>query len=120
MFLEILQNSQKNTCARVSFLIKKETLAQVFSCELCKISKNTSFTAHLRTTASTDKASSLQVIILILSKIGRIPNFSSNELAKKLQLTIILGNVVNKPSQALKFSEMFSIGRYLKQVDVAT
>ena len=40
VFLEILHNSQKNTCARVSFLlkpeaynfIKKETLAQVFSC----------------------------------------------------------------------------------------
>ena len=41
VFLEISQNSQENTCARVSFLIKlqalacsfikKETLAQVFS-----------------------------------------------------------------------------------------
>ena len=46
-FLEISQNSQKNTCARVSFLIKlqtlaKETLAQVFSCEFCGIFKNTS------------------------------------------------------------------------------
>ena len=51
VFLEILQNSQQNTCARVSFLItlqaevcnfiKKETLAQVFSCEFCKISKTT-------------------------------------------------------------------------------
>ena len=51
MFLEIPQNSQKNTCARVSFLIKlykllinfikKETLAQVLSCEFCEISKNT-------------------------------------------------------------------------------
>ena len=50
-FLEISQNVQKNTCARVSFLmklqtspcrfIKKETLAQVFSCEFCEISKNT-------------------------------------------------------------------------------
>ena len=49
MFLEISQNSQENTCARVSFLnkglrpatlFKKETLAQVFSCEFCKISKN--------------------------------------------------------------------------------
>ena len=46
--LEILQNSQENTCARVSFLlkkkinfIKKETLAQVLSCKFCKISKNT-------------------------------------------------------------------------------
>ena len=47
--LKILQNSQENTCARVSFLIKlqacnfikKETLAQVFSCEFCEIFKNT-------------------------------------------------------------------------------
>ena len=33
VFLEVSQNSQENTCARVSFLcnfIKKETLAQVF------------------------------------------------------------------------------------------
>ena len=32
------------TCARVSFfnkVIKKEALAQVFSCKFCKISKNT-------------------------------------------------------------------------------
>ena len=51
VFLEILQNfaKQENTCARASFLIrpeacnfiKKETLAQVFSCEFCEISKNT-------------------------------------------------------------------------------
>ena len=27
--------------------IKKETLAEVFSCEFCEISKNTSFTEHL-------------------------------------------------------------------------
>ena len=32
--------------------IKKETLAQVFSCEFCEISKNTFFTEHLRMTAS--------------------------------------------------------------------
>ena len=51
MFLEISQNSKENTCARVSLLInlqaeacnfiKKETLAQVFSCEFFEISKNT-------------------------------------------------------------------------------
>ena len=48
VFLEILQNSQENNCASVSFLIKKprpatllkKTLAQVFSCEFCEISKN--------------------------------------------------------------------------------
>ena len=42
VFLEISQNSQENTCARVSFLLK-ETLAQVFSCEFCEISKNIFF-----------------------------------------------------------------------------
>ena len=49
VLLEISQNSQENPCARVSFLIKlqawglKETLALVFSCEFCEISKNTFF-----------------------------------------------------------------------------
>ena len=32
--------------------VKKETLAQVFSCEFCEISKNTVFTEHLWATAS--------------------------------------------------------------------
>ena len=32
--------------------IKKETLAQMFSCEFCEIFKNTFFTEHLWTTAS--------------------------------------------------------------------
>ena len=60
--LEISQNSQENTCAIVSFLIKlqvqacnfskKETMAQVFSYEFCEIPKNAFFTEHLRTTAS--------------------------------------------------------------------
>ena len=42
VFLKIFKNSQENTCARVSFLIKK-TLAQVFSCEFREISKKTFF-----------------------------------------------------------------------------
>ena len=51
MILEISQNSQENPCARVSFLVKlqaescnfvkKEILAQVFSCGFCEISKST-------------------------------------------------------------------------------
>ena len=62
--LENSQNSQENTCTRVSFLIKlqveacnlieKETLAEVFSCEFCEIFKITFFTEHLRVTASRD------------------------------------------------------------------
>ena len=46
VFIKISQNSQENTCARVTFLIKcikKETLAEVFSCEFCETFKNTSF-----------------------------------------------------------------------------
>ena len=45
VLLEISQNSKENTCARGAAcnFIKKETLAQVFSCEFCKISKNTFF-----------------------------------------------------------------------------
>ena len=35
------QNSQENISARVSFLIKLQ--AQLFSCEFCKIFKNTFF-----------------------------------------------------------------------------
>ena len=45
MFLQISQNSQENT-------YKKETIAQVFSCEFCEISKNIFFTEHLWATAS--------------------------------------------------------------------
>ena len=51
------KNSQENTCARASFLtqfqaeacsfIKKEALANMFSCEFCEMSKNVSFTEHL-------------------------------------------------------------------------
>ena len=59
VFLEISQNPQGNTCARVSFLIKlqasrfikKETMAQVLSCKFREISKNTFSTEHLRRTA---------------------------------------------------------------------
>ena len=62
VLLKISQSSQENTCARVSFLIKlqacnfikKETLAQVFSCGFWEISKNTFFTEDLWTTASED------------------------------------------------------------------
>ena len=43
----------KHLCQSLFFkVIKKETLAQVVSCEFCKIFKNTFFTEHLWTTAS--------------------------------------------------------------------
>ena len=61
VFLTISQNVHEKTCARVSFLIKlqalgcsfikKETLAQVFSCEFCEIFKN-NFFQRTRTVAA--------------------------------------------------------------------
>ena len=76
-FLEIPQNSQENTCTRVSFLIKLqasacnfikiETLAQVFSCEFCEISKNT-FSYRTPSVAASVKSITLQthrVVVLI-------------------------------------------------------
>ena len=65
VFLKISQNSQKYTCARVSFLInacsfiKKETLAQVFSCEISEIFKNTNFYRTPLVTPSEGKESFL-------------------------------------------------------------
>ena len=53
----VLRNSTKGKHLCQSLLqaarnfIKNETLAQVFSCEFCEISKNTFFTEHLLTTA---------------------------------------------------------------------
>ena len=35
-----------------TLFLKKQSLAQVFSCEFCEIYKNTFFTEHLRTAAS--------------------------------------------------------------------
>ena len=67
VFLEILQNSQENTCARVSFLssacnfIKQEILAQVFSCEFCEISKNTFSYRKPPVTACVDNAVFIQM-----------------------------------------------------------
>ena len=57
VLLEISQNSQENTCARVSLInlqawvgsfIKKEILIQVFSCEIYIVFKNTFFGEHLQ------------------------------------------------------------------------
>ena len=64
VFLEISQNSQKNTYARVSFLIKLQAeawnfikngnLAHAFSCEFWKISKNT-FSYKTRPVAASER-----------------------------------------------------------------
>ena len=73
--LEISQNSQEMTCTRAIFLnkvaslqacnfIKKETLAQMLSCEFCVIFKNTFFTEHLWTTASIISITDICIVIV--------------------------------------------------------
>ena len=49
----LYQNLFFNKVMEACNFIKKETLAQVFSCQFSKISKNTFFTEHLQATAFT-------------------------------------------------------------------
>ena len=51
LLLNILQNSQENTCAKVS-LFASRSLVRVFSCGFFKIFKKTFFTDHIWRTAS--------------------------------------------------------------------
>ena len=44
--------TRKHLCQSLFNFSRKETLVQVFSCEICEIFKNTFFTEHLRATAS--------------------------------------------------------------------
>ena len=77
-FLEVLQNSLENTCARVPFLIKlkadarnfikKEALAQVFYCQFFKMSKNT-FSYRTPPVAASGKHSKLKIKDIFNKKI---------------------------------------------------
>ena len=51
VFLEIWQNSPENRPKACNF-IRKETVARVFSCEFCEMSKSNFITEHLWTNAS--------------------------------------------------------------------
>ena len=95
VFLEISQKSQENTCLRVSFLIKlqakaynfikNETLAQVFSCEFCEISKKTFFhRSHL--VAASIKCSSRYICLFVHRNFvwGKICRENSQKWPKRL------------------------------------
>ena len=51
-----------------NFVKFKETLAQVFSCEICEISKNTFFTEHLWTQSLTKLLVKLQILRSLFCK----------------------------------------------------
>ena len=71
----VSQIAAKPTTPQTCNFVKNETLAQVFSCEFCEISKNTFFTEHLRATASVTFS------------------FSSGSFLYSLQVTLIKGGV---------------------------
>ena len=88
VFLEISQNSQENSCAKVperqrtkvcNFSIK-ETLTQKFSCEFCKISKNIVFHRPPPVVAS---IINYLIIVLIKMRLLLFLVFSQYELACK-------------------------------------
>ena len=111
MFLKISQNSQESTCARASVLIKlktagfacnfikKETLAQVYSCEFCEIFKNNYFIEHVRTTAFAFR--SIERFCLLekgcfTTSLSRIATSFSNLKRKKLDFNVFLLDIVFK------------------------
>ena len=69
--------------------IKKLTLAQVFSCEFCKISENTFFTEHLRTTVSVTKPTfELQIFHVIMTFLQSSEAVTGGALLEKVFLKI--------------------------------
>ena len=107
VLLGILLYSVKNTCTRVSLLIKlqqaetwhfikKKTLAQVLSCEFCKTFKNAVFTEHLRATAyfmdismDIDKGRlSLSQGRIVLNVFGLIPQCKGSKIYEQGRLII--------------------------------
>ena len=64
VFLKVRQNSRENTCTRASFLTKKNTLAQVFSCQFCEIFKNTYFYRTLLVATSVSNTVNLKNVEL--------------------------------------------------------
>ena len=83
--LNISQNPQKNTDARVFFLtklqgtcnfIKKETLAPVFSCEFCEIFKNKNLHLLLLLLLMVSIQTSKNILSRMFYKIGVLKNFA--------------------------------------------
>ena len=82
VFLKISQNSQKNTCAKVSFLIKLRNLRpatllkkrlwhRCFPVNFVKFPRTPFFTEHLRTTASVFRKRPPRRCLLTLQEIYR-------------------------------------------------
>ena len=62
----------KHLCFNACNFIKKEAMAQVFSCEFCQISKNTFFTEHLWATTSGFRYCFRRIYIKLLTSVVEI------------------------------------------------
>ena len=69
--------------------IKKETLAHVFSCEFCEISKNTFFTEHLRVTRSLLKALIETALLVFAKKINPYSKRNENLISFSGRLSLL-------------------------------
>ena len=118
VILEISQNSQENPCARVSFLVKlqaescnfvkKEILAQLFSCGFCEISKSTFLYRTPLMAAS--------VCEQLTSFVADIPNnFGTTLFKKKKRSNFYTHDTIVKKKVFLKvlFSKLFQSGQLL-------
>ena len=94
--------------------IKKETLAQVFSCEFCEISKNTFPRRTLPVPASAWTFS-----VMIYSKLRIIRSLKFYKWLRRLLFCFWFGNVptINKQSERNK-QKIGLISKYKKQVSV--
>ena len=116
-FLKTSRNSQENTCARVWACksTKKETLAQVFSCECCEIFNNTFFTEHLWTTASKYASVYKNALRSYADYFSKLPGKRRNiyNLTSKLLTTV---------KNFRDFRELYLTSKYYGQscVDVCT
>ena len=98
MFLETSQNSEENTCARVSFLIKlqacnfikKET--QVFSCDFCKTPKN-NFSYRTPLVAASLNRKLLQYLLELIPKIWSL-GYPINIKISLLEIDVFLSKAV--------------------------
>ena len=114
MFLKISQNSLEKSLPEPFFnkvagcnFIKKEALAQVFSCGFCEMFKNTFFTEHSRTTAS-----EIHPIIFLHLPKQTLDNFcnldknsANSKLISRMDLLIISENSHKLVSVRVQFKK---------------
>ena len=112
VLLKFSQYLQGNTCARVLICnFKKETLAQGFSCEFCKIFKGNFFTERLWMAASILQ----QLLALYLAIIYSWQLSSSEESLVRKKITIYFTDGSETPNHHVNFENLNSISNVFQE-----